>query len=102
MRLTKAVVIGALILSPLAVAAPASADTPGCVSKAEFRKVKKHWAIGRVHRVFDTKGKQTFYTTGYQSREYKTCKNPKYSFVSVTYEKDDGVWRVTSKTALWG
>jgi hypothetical protein len=92
--LTTTFVIGA---TPSAVA-----DTPGCVSKAEFRSVKNGWAMKRVHRVFDTKGKQTFFTNGYQSREYRPCKNPTFSFVIVNYEKTAAVWRVTSKSAYWG
>lgn len=87
----------------LAVTAPAaSADTPGCVSRAEFRRVEKTMQIARVHRIFDTSGKQTSVGFGYQSREYKACSDPKYGFVYVDYQRRDGTWRVTSKYAYWG
>ncbi len=93
----------ALAVAPImASAAPASADTEGCVTKTEFRKVSKGWALKRVHRVFDTAGKQSFFYSGYQTRDYKPCRNPDFSFVMVDYEKRNGVWRVTSKSAYWG
>ena len=91
----------ALAVAPImASAAPASADTEGCVTKTEFRKVSKGWALKRVHRVFDTAGKQSFFYSGYQTRDYRPCRNPDFSFVMVDYEKRNGVWRVTSKSAL--
>ena len=97
----------ALAIAPLTVAAPAQADTPKCVSKPEFKKVQKGWAISRVHRVFDVSGKQTSYMGGSayypasQSRDYKPCSS-QYGFVSIDYEKKSGVWKVTQKYAFWG
>jgi hypothetical protein len=84
--------------------APALADTPGCVTKAEFRKVHKGDSMRRVHRIFDTKGKQTAYSSGggyaFQIRDYRGC--PQYSWVSISYErKSGGVWRLISKAAVW-
>jgi len=37
-------------------AGPAAADTPGCVTKKEYRKVHKGMTRERVHRIFDTRG----------------------------------------------
>jgi hypothetical protein len=89
----------ALVL-PLAltatVAAPAEA-AGGCVSKAEFRKAKKQMTTKKVHRIFGTKGKQSFVFDGYQSREYKTCTS-QYGFVMVDFERG----KLTSKMAFWG
>ena len=107
--LTAATVTAGLIAPVALTVAPAQADTENCVSRAEFRAVKKGWSITRVHNRFDVPGKQTYYASGdaeydipaYQSREYNGC--PKYSYVSVSYEKKQGgVWRVDSKTAYWG
>jgi hypothetical protein len=95
----------AVVIAGLALVPTASADTPGCVTKAEFRKVSKGDGIRRVHRIFDTKGKQTAYMSGsayypaWQSRQYRGC--PSYSIVSVDYERKAGVWRVVSKFAVW-
>ena len=94
--------------SPLAVAAtagPAAADTGSCVTKSEFHKVSKGMHIGRVHRIFDINGHQTYFSSGSQYfpaeqwREYKACVHPKYSTVEVDYKKRNGDWVVTSKYA---
>jgi hypothetical protein len=99
----------AVALAPgIIVAAPAVADTPGCVTKAEFGAVAKGWSMKRVHNKFDTRGKQTWYMSGSkyfpaeQSREYRACVHPTWSSVNVDYAKKSGVWRVTSKYAYWG
>lgn len=95
-----------LVVAPLTVAAPAQADTPKCVSKPEFSKVKKGWAISRVQKVFDISGKQTYYMgaspyyPASQSRDYNACSQ--YGTVSIDYEKKSGVWKVTQKYAFWG
>ena len=86
----------------------AQADTEGCVTKAEFGKVRKGWAIKRVHRVFDTAGKQSWFTDAYpsldipaeQGREYRHCAS-QYSIVTVDFKKKSGVWRVSRKSAFW-
>jgi len=88
-----------------ALAAPAQADTPGCVSKAEYGKVRTGWSLARVHRLFDTAGSQIDYHPGSpgfpasQSRQYRGC--PAYSQVQVVYDKRNGVWRVTQRYAAW-
>lgn len=85
--------IGALVLAPVQ---PADAAT-NCVSKAEFRKVTHGMTKTRVHRIFDTAGKQSFVMGGYESREYKTCTS-RYGFVYVDYDHK----KVDSKSAFWG
>jgi hypothetical protein len=35
-------------------AGPGAADTPGCVTKKEYRKIHKGMTKKRVHRIFDT------------------------------------------------
>ncbi len=98
------------LVAPLALAvAPAQADTPHCVSKSEFRAVKKGWTITRVANRFDVPGRQSYFDSGspeydipaYQSRDYRACSD--YSAVWLSFEKDPGQkWRVTSKSAYWG
>ena len=90
----------ALTLS--APVAPAVADTAGCVTKDEFKKVSKGMTMTKVHNIFDTKGSQSMSGYGMQFRDYKACVKPSWSIVSVDYEKKDGVWKVTGKLALWG
>lgn len=107
--------VAGLALSGLAIA-PATADHAAgtssktstaergshCVTKKEFRRVKRHLKMKRVHRVFDTRGKQSyFYTIGgtrYTGRDYKACHHPRYSLVSVDFKNG----RVTGKFAYWG
>ena len=96
-------------LTPVVLtAAPASADTPDCVSKAEFRAVQRKWSQDRVINRFDVPGRQVWFASGdpsldipaSQSREYRPCS--KYSYVSVSFERKRGdVWRVVSRTAYW-
>lgn len=58
------------------IAGPAEADTPGCVSGAEYGKVYNGSARGKVHRIFDTKGTSLFENPGAvhnSAREYRMC-----------------------------
>jgi hypothetical protein len=87
----------AFATAPLLIAPPASADSPGCVTRSEFRAVRNGWNLHRVHNKFDTSGRLEFASGAYKSREYRPCNNPRYSYVSVSY--DHG--RVYSKSAYW-
>ncbi len=97
------------LVAPLALTvAPAQADTPRCVSKSEFKAVKRGWTITRVANRFDVPGHQTFFDSGdpdldipaYQSRDYSAC--PDFSSVWLSFEKEPGEkWRVSSKAAYW-
>ncbi len=78
------------------LASPAEASA-GCVTKKEFRNVTKGMGIERVHRIFDTKGRQLFVMSGYQSREYKVC-GSQYGFVMVEFKNR----KLSSKSAYWG
>ena len=73
-----------------------------CVTKREFRRAKRHMKMKRVHRIFGTRGKQSYvYTIGgtrYVGREYKACRHPRWSMVSVDFKRG----RVTDKFAFWG
>ncbi|MGH3484796.1 MAG: hypothetical protein ACRDPQ_16375 [Nocardioidaceae bacterium] len=88
--------------STVALSSPAAADTPGCVTKTEFRKIHKGMKRERVHRIFDTNGRQTytFWIGGdhYSSREYRACRHPRWSLVSIDYKNA----RVDGKFAYWG
>jgi hypothetical protein len=102
----KVLVVGIASLALLGVGAEvAMADTPGCVTRTEFRNVEKGMRIGRVHDRFDTNGRQDYYwsATSYspaaQGRHYNAC--TRYGTVYVDYERRNGVWKVTSKSAYW-
>lgn len=107
---TRAVAVGVLAIAGTVLSTPtAVADTPRCVSKAEFRSVRDGWSISRVHNRFDIKGQQDWYTDGYddpdygwpdaQGRSYRAC--TRYGTVYVDYERIGGEWRVSSKSAYW-
>ncbi len=94
--------VGALLVTGLgAVTAPAQADTPGCVSRNEFRIVEKGWTKSRVDRLFDAGGKTSSQGYGYKYQEYKTCTS-RWGFVSVDFQHRNGVWRVVGKYVYWG
>ena len=101
--------LGAILATAALAAAPVPGGrSPGLgrhrrhVTKTEFKKVRGGWSIKRVHNTFDTAGKQSLFMSGYQSREYKACVKPSWSIIMVDYEKKAGVWRVSSKMAMWG
>jgi hypothetical protein len=109
-----AAVLALIVGSGVINTTPAEAAAPKrVVTKAEYRKATKHKSMSKVHRVFDTKGKQSFHFTAIdgqlcaegeiwacatQTREYQGAGG---GFVSVTYYKRSGVWRVESKLAVW-
>ncbi|MGH3358934.1 MAG: hypothetical protein ACRDO7_09020 [Nocardioidaceae bacterium] len=107
--LVAAVLAAGLLLAPSAASAQSTGwdrsldeRASSCVSKKEYRKVQRGTRIRRVHRIFDTRGKQTStFTIGgvrYQSREYKPCSSQRWGFVSIDYKNG----RSTDKYAYWG
>lgn len=80
--------------------APAHADTPLCVTRAEFRQVTKGMTKLRVHRIFDRRGKQVSIFTGsgvtYETRQYRPCL--RFSAIQINYENR----KVSGKFAYWG
>jgi hypothetical protein len=96
-----AVMVAGVLAVPTLAAQVAQADTPGCVTKTEFRNIHKPMLRKNVHNIFDTSGKQTFFWSGsgdvYESREYNVCTSS-YGFVSVDYKNK----RVDGKFAYWG
>lgn len=94
--LTTAVVLGGgSILS----AVPASADTPGCVSRAEYRSVSKGMGKAKIAAVFDTTGSRMAYVVSggnnAETRSYRTCLQ--YSSVIVLFSNG----RLSTKAATW-
>jgi hypothetical protein len=89
--------VGSVFAAPTA----AQADTPGCVTRAEFRQVHDGMPMARVHRIFDTDGHQSsVIVVGGQvhvARNYVACHRPRQSFVQVHYA--DGL--VVAKFAIF-
>jgi hypothetical protein len=101
----KLIPLAAAIAAALALAGVAQADTPGCVTKSEYRHVHKGDSIRRVHRIFDTRGRLQEKGTsgGYPAklRIYKACRSAPYPAVAVSYKKKaDGVWRLVAKSKV--
>jgi hypothetical protein len=90
-----AVVSVALFLTGLTASQPASADTPGCVTRAEFRNVSEGMSKHRVHRIFDTRGEGSGYSRYYEKCRDK-CGDLECRPALVTY---DGRGRLSDK--LW-
>ena len=53
-----AIALVALAFAPLAFAPLEATDTPGCVTRSEYRAVYEDDSISRVHRIFDTDGRK--------------------------------------------
>ena len=81
-------------------AAPAVAETPTCVSRAEYRAVKNGWTRARVARVFDVSGRSVEARAPFRARTYNDCwrSNEVWGKVSVVYRYRNGAWRVVDKT----
>jgi hypothetical protein len=104
MRRLAAVVALALAGVVLAGAPAHAADD--CVSKSEFRAVKKGMTPKQVKREFGTAGKVTSRVevapVVLVTREYRTCKPYGSGAVLVSYRSEDGApLAVTGKTAYW-
>ena len=87
-----------------AAPAPSFADTPGCVTKKEWKTAKPGYKMTGIHSRFDTRGERTHYyldeetMTETQSRLYERCSG--LAHVAIEYERvPGGVWRMTYK---WG
>ena len=60
---------------------PATADTPGCVTKTEYRKIHKGMTKKRVHRIFDTRGWGADGGAGGYSRAYPSCDHQHVAYI---------------------
>lgn len=101
------------VLSPGALSVPAHA-AESYVTKAEFKRAEIGMKKARVHKIFDIKGKQLYYSSASewcsradlwacatQTREYRT--KSKWGYVSIYYTQyPNGIWRLDSKHAYWG
>ena len=85
--------IGSVFAAP----APATADTPGCVARSEFRQVHSGMAKLRVQRIFDTDGTSVSKAGGHDVRVYRACVRPRLAFVSVHFSGG----QVILKFAVW-
>lgn len=91
MRYLLALTIAASLL--VASPSPVSADTPGCVSLRELKKVgDTNYTKRRVHQIFDTRG--NFYERGggFITRHYRGCGGA-VADAWVNYERRNGAWR---------
>lgn len=116
-KLVRAAVASAVAAASVVLVGPqASADTPGCVTRAEWRTIYMSpdgydngpgtgGTRARVHRVFDTSGTRTWFygddpTFQAQVRKYRKCSSG--GRYSVTYHryKSSGQW--SAWYSYWG
>ncbi|WP_193606805.1 hypothetical protein [Nocardioides lijunqiniae] len=94
----------------LAPVAAASADAPSeragkaCVSKKEYRKLKKGMTIAKVKRITGTNGKQVnkYPLPGGKfvvGRAYKAC--TKRGAVGISFTNQTGPYKLAAKSAAW-
>jgi hypothetical protein len=82
--------------SILAAPPPATADTPGCVVRSEFRQVHHGMTTTSVQRIFDTSGTLNS-AARHEVRTYRACNRPRLSYVSVHFSGG----KVIAKFAIW-
>jgi hypothetical protein len=64
----------ALTGAVIGIAAPAaSADTPGCVTRSEFSRVRNGMTQQQVARIYDTGGHVSVRSGPFVIRNYRTC-----------------------------
>lgn len=83
-------VTAAAVLSPILSVPSAQADTPGCVTRREFRRVDTSggdaWTRRHVARVFDTRGHVVNIDGNQVTINYHTCAGvPALSHAIVIY-----------------
>lgn len=88
----------------LQTSAEANPGSKGCVTRPEFKAVKKGWTKARVDAKFGTHGhKEAGATSGGFSSSvwsYKPC--TRFSAVAISYDKTGrGAWKLTAKSAVW-
>lgn len=66
-------VVAVLLSTGAAVSASAQADTPRCVSRAEYARITPGMTITKVHRIFDFEGQLTGLGAPNTLRYYDTC-----------------------------
>lgn len=85
--------------SLLIAAMPASADTLGCATRAEYRTISKGMSKARVASILDTSGKRMSYVVSgsntAEMRNYRTCLA--YSSLVILYSNG----RLANKAATW-
>lgn len=102
---TAALAAAALAAAVLVPAGAASANTtPTCITRPEYRQVKKGMTLLRIKHITGIAGHRMAIATsgGYstQIRNFKTC-SP-YSAVSMSFDKHgSGSWRMDGKSAVW-
>jgi hypothetical protein len=72
--------VGMVSLAPVV-----AADTPGCVTRAEFARIDIGVTKRRVHAIFDTAGRFGDGFAGGYTRAYRSCARP-HVLVNVWYE----------------
>lgn len=65
-------------------------ETPGCVSRSEFRAVKDGMSQAKVHGIFGTTGWVESAGSMGTTREYETCAGDEWSYAEVSF--DPRVW----------
>jgi hypothetical protein len=107
-----AALVPTILIAPFLVivgmSSAANADTPGCVTRAEFRQIQMGMPKPRVERIYDTAGRHTFWPEK-RARLYRQCGNLPKDAVNFTYIRyrvaSDGRWHVRKKAwtyVCWG
>jgi hypothetical protein len=86
--------LGAWLLTPVQHADASER----CVTHAEYKKVHKSMTKARVHRIFDSAGKQYWAEGRYEIRVYTPCTDRRFGWVHVNYKEG----RVVAKSVNWG
>jgi hypothetical protein len=100
MRLLAVLLLAAGTL--FAAPSPATGDTHGCVTRAEFSRAHNGMTRARVHRILGTAGRRvSFHVDGdqnHEARDYRACRHPRSSLVSLRFNNG----RLSGKAAIWG
>jgi hypothetical protein len=105
-KIFKLLIAACVLVTSTALAAPAQAETPGCVTQYELYLAKRGMTKAQVHRIFDTTGVVThsFVTPGYgydEYRSYRKCRGFDGGRDRVLVAFDDYTFSVRNELRVW-
>jgi len=99
MKIRAALLAFALGVLPVVTASPSHAS--GCVTKAEYKKLKNGMSQAKVKKIFGTNGSVLSQSSGYGisivMRQYSTCSPYAYGNVTIMFQNNG----LTTRAAVW-
>ena len=87
----KRVILGLIVVaSTLGISLPAHADTAGCVTHQEYKRVHNGMTVRQVRNIYDTPGTLAVSSSYLMIRDYRTCTPYHVTNVSFSHKRVNG------------